>query len=73
MVERIFSEKALSACFIESDETHDRLAGRRGLRESDGLLVRDAARPGINGNVRQAEPFDAAFITDTEIDSLYPA
>ncbi len=63
MVEGIFSEQTLAAYFIESHETHDQLAARGGLRECDRLLARDAACPGVDGNVRQAVLFDAAFVT----------
>jgi hypothetical protein len=63
MVERISPEQTLAACFIESDETHNQIAGRGGLRECNGLLVRNAACTGIHWNVRQAMLFNAAFIT----------
>lgn len=52
MVERIFTEQTLAACFIEGDEAHDHFVRRRGLRECDGLLEGNAACPGMNGDVR---------------------
>ena len=73
MVERIFAEQTLTACFIESDQTRDHLARRHGLRECDRLLIDNVACPGLNGNVRQPELFDAALIADAQIDAFCPA
>jgi hypothetical protein len=72
VVERVFAEQTLTACFIEGDETRDYFARRHGLRECDRLLVDNVACPGLNGNVRQPALFDAALITDAEIDSFCP-
>src|SRR6476646_11774758 len=70
MVERIFAEQTLTACFIESDQPREQLPGRHGLRECDRFLVNNVACPGMKGNVSQPKLFDAALITEAEIDSL---
>jgi hypothetical protein len=38
VVECIFAEQTLAACFIEGDQTRDHFVRRRGLRECDRLL-----------------------------------
>ena len=73
MVEPIFAEQTLTACFIEGDQTRDHLVGRGGLRECDRLLVDNAACLAMNGDVRQPELFDAALITDAQVDAICPA
>jgi len=70
VVERVFAEQTFTACFIEGDQTCDYLARRHGLRECDRFLVDDVACPGVNGDVREPELFDAELVTDAEIDSF---
>lgn len=70
MVERIFAEQTLAACFIEGDQPRDQLARRQGLRECDRFLVNDFACLGMNGYVRQPKLFGAALITQAEIDAF---
>ena len=52
MVEGIFAEQKLVACFIEGYQPRDHFVCRRGLCKCDRLLVDNAACPGMNGDVR---------------------
>lgn len=64
MVESIFAEQSLAARLIDGDQPHDHRVGRSGLSKGDRLLVDDAARPGIDGNVPQPELFGALLVAD---------
>ena len=70
VVEGVFTEQALGAQVIERDQTRDHRLRRRGLRVGDGVLEGHAACPGVNRNIRHPEPFDAALITEGEIDAV---
>ena len=73
MVERIFAEQTLAACFIESNQARDHFACRQGLRECDGLLntmLFAPGRTGMSGNLSCSTPRSSQMQRSTRLAPL---
>jgi hypothetical protein len=73
MVENIFAEQALNACFIEGDQSRDHRIRWSGLGPRHGRLPGNVASSGLKRNVLQPMLLDAALIAEAQINSFCAA